>query len=325
MSARSIIFDCDPGDDDAIALLMAIASPNKLNILGITTTSGNVPHEMTFKNARNLCSLVGREDIRVFKGSDRPLKKEPYYPHFFHGESGLDGYDFSESKAPQEQQHSVDFIVETILNHPEKVTLAVTGPMTNIARSYMKEPSIKDNIDKIVILSGARKEKGNITPVAEFNAWTDPHALQLILDNFNNVVMIGLDISHQIIITHEELKKYNSVDLEVAHAFHGIVGHTIQSDMDLFELPGRAIHDGCVTAFLLHPEYFSGRMCRIDVECNSKMTLGQTVVNWLAFHNEKYEPNCLFISDVDHKKVLKLIWEKVSSYKDTSTTIQVTN
>ena len=268
------------------------------------------------KTARDVCALAGREDVKVYKGSDRPLKKDPFHVEFFHGESGIGGYEFKASQTPEESKNAIDFIIETILNHPEKVTLAVTGPITNIAMAYQKEPRIKDNIEQIVIMSGARREKGNITPVAEFNAWVDPHALQVILDNFTNVVMVSLDISHQVIITPEALDKYKTMGSEVAHAVWSIVGHSLKQDMELCELPGRAINDACVTAYLLHPEYFSGRNCRVDVECESPLTIGQTVINWHDFHNKNHQPNCLFLNEVQSDKTLNLIWDKIASYGD---------
>ncbi len=316
MKPTSLIFDCDPGDDDAVALLMAHASPEKIKLLGITTSSGNVSVEKTFKNARDVCALAGRGDVKVYKGSDRPLKKDPFHVEFFHGESGIGGYEFTPSQAPKESKSAIDFIVETILTYPEKITLAVTGPITNIALAYLKEPRIKDNIEKIVIMSGARREKGNITPVAEFNAWVDPHGLQEVLDTFTNVVMVSLDISHQVIIRQEALDKYKAIDSEVGTAVWSIVGHSLKQDMELCELPGRAINDACVTAYILHPEYFSGRNCRVDVECESPLTIGQTVVNWHEFHNKNHQPNCLFLDQVQSDKTLRLIWDKIASYRD---------
>ena len=316
MLPRPIIFDCDPGDDDAIALLMAMASPKNIDILGITTSCGNVPIDLTFSNARKICELGGRPDIKVFKGCSEPLLKKPFYADFIHGKTGLDGHALKEPQTPPEKRHAVDFIIETLLAHPQKVTLAVTGPMTNIALALIKEPSLKNNIDQVIMMGGARTEGGNVRPCAEFNMFVDPHAAYKVFNTLNSIVMVSLDISHKVTLTENFFRNLKALRTDFSETIYPILAHAHEADKRTYDLPGRAIHDACVSAYLLNPTLFSGRTCNVTVETANDQTLGQTIVHWYPMHNQKRTPNCYFLHEVDSKGVLELIFDKLKILSD---------
>ena len=183
MAARPIIFDCDPGQDDAVGLFLAMSSPDELEILGITAVAGNVPLDLTQRNARMMCDIAGRRDIPVFAGCDRPLVREPITAEYIHGETGIDGVDVFEPQTPLQDEHAVDFIIETLLKAgKESVTLVPTGPLTNIGTAIDREPAILEHIDEIVLMGGAMRESGNRSPSAEFNIIVDPHAANLVFN-----------------------------------------------------------------------------------------------------------------------------------------------
>lgn len=307
LTPKPIIFDCDPGDDDAVALLVALSVPERLKILGITTSSGNVSVDKTFRNARSVCSLVGREDVPVYQGNETPLMKDPLYAHHIHGEEGLGARALPLSSAPVETQHAVDFIIETLLGSSEKITLAVTGAMTNIALAMTKAPAILDKIDQIVMMGGARREKGNITPCAEFNMYVDPHAAWKVLEKFHGIVMISLDITHQVLITPIILDQYKKLQTKVSEAVVEMLQESMEAEMRVFGRLGRPIHDACVAAYLLDPQLFSGQWRYVTVETQSSLTLGQTVVGWYDIHFPHKQPNCLFLETVNAQGVLKII------------------
>lgn len=313
MTPKPIIFDCDPGDDDALALIMAFASSKELTILGITTSSGNAPVNLTFDNARKVCALAGRPEIKVFKGCERPLLKEPFYGDYLHGENGLDGYHLEEPSTPIETKHAVDFIIETLLTYPQPVTVAVTGAMTNIAAALIKEPSIKNKIERLVMMGGARTESGNVTPCAEFNMFVDPHAAYRVLNTLDSIVMISLDITHQVTLDEAFLQAIKELGPELGDALYHILCYSHEADKRMFDLPGRAIHDACVTAYVLNPDLFSGKKCYVTVETMNKQTIGQTIVHWHPMHNQDKKPNCLFLNKVDAQGVLRLVFEKVKA------------
>lgn len=322
MSPKPIIFDCDPGDDDAVALIMAMASAKDLDILGITTSSGNVPVELTFSNARKICALAGRPEIPVYKGCETPLFKAPFYAHYIHGESGLDGHSLSDPSTPIETKHAVDFIIETLLSSPEKITLAVTGPMTNVALALMKEPSIKTKIDQVVMMGGSRTEMGNVTPCAEFNMFVDPHAAFKVLQSLDSIVMIGLDVTHRLTLTETALDYLKSLKTYLSDVIYNVLLHSHEADKKIYGLPGRAIHDAAVTAYLLRPDLFKGRRSYVTVETTSEKTMGQTIVHWYPMHNQEKTPNCLFINEINGAAVLNLILEKIKIQSDATKNLE---
>ena len=205
---RKVIIDCDPGQDDAVALFLAMASPEELEILGITTVAGNVPLELTQRNARMMCDIAGRKELRVFAGCDRPMTLPPITAEYIHGDTGIDGVDVFDPETPLQEQHAVDFIVETLLAADESsVTLVPTGPMTNVATAIRREPAILGRVEQIVAMGGAMREGGNRSPSAEFNVLADPHAAEIVYNCGRPVTAMGLDVTHQVLSTRERVAR----------------------------------------------------------------------------------------------------------------------
>jgi purine nucleosidase len=276
-SARPLIIDCDPGVDDAIALLLALASP-ELEILGITTVAGNVPLALTQRNARQICELAKQTQIPVFAGCPRPLVQKLLTAEEVHGKSGLEGLTLPDPQMPLQPQHGVDFLVETLLQAPEPITVAATGPLTNIAMALVKAPQIAEKIEHLVLMGGSYGS-GNITAVAEFNAYVDPHAAHVVFGSGLPIAMFGLNLTHQVITTPERRQRIQSLGSQVAEAAAALLSRYGSHDSQLLELSGGPLHDPCVIAYLLQPDLFELAPADVNVEIASPLTLGQTVVN----------------------------------------------
>ena len=203
-----IIIDTDPGQDDAVAILLALASP-EIEILGITAVAGNVPLALTEVNARKICELAGRPDIKVYSGAIRPMLRALVTAEHVHGRTGLDGPVLPEPKMKLEQQHAVDFMVETLMERPAgTITLCALGPMTNIALALVREPRIASRIKRIVAMGGGFFEGGNVTPTAEFNIYVDPQAARLVFEAGIPITLIPLDCTHQALTTKARVEKF---------------------------------------------------------------------------------------------------------------------
>ena len=189
--------DCDPGQDDAIALLLAMSSPDELEILGVTTVAGNVPLELTQRNARQMCDIAGRSDILVYAGCSRPMHRDLLTAEHVHGKTGIDGIDIAAPRQPLEGQHAVEFIVDTLrAAESNSITLVPTGPLTNIASAIEKDASILECVDEIILMGGAMREGGNHSPSAEFNILVDPHAADIVFRCGRPITVMGLDVTH---------------------------------------------------------------------------------------------------------------------------------
>ena len=198
MPAKPIVIDCDPGQDDAVMLLLALASPEALDIRGVTAVAGNVPLALTARNARLICELAGRPEVEVYAGCPRPLVREPITAEAVHGATGIDGFDIHEPGRPLAAGHAVDFLVDTLMAAAEdSLTLVPTGPLTNVAMAMVKEPRVAPKIREIVLMGGAMREGGNTTPAAEFNVLVDPHAAHVVFRSGRPIVVMGLDVTHQ--------------------------------------------------------------------------------------------------------------------------------
>lgn len=310
--ARPLIFDCDPGTDDAVALLMVFAYPEQLKILGVTTVGGNVPLRYTAENALKIAELAGREDIPVFAGCDRPLVRHEYLSmEMIHGKTGLAGVDFKEPRRKVEPEHAIDFIVRTLMESPQKVTLAVTGPQTNIAMALVKEPRIVDKIEEIVFMGGAITE-GNITPAAEFNFFLDPHAAHVVLSSKVKLIMMGLDVTHQLVTLPERLSALQNIGNKQAQAVFDILSFSGAYDMKRYEIDGGYIHDAVVSAYLLKPELFRGRDVPVEVEISGHLTAGRTLVDW--YNVNKLQTNVTVMRDVDVSGFYDFLYASLKRY-----------
>ncbi|NJK63304.1 MAG: nucleoside hydrolase [Synechococcaceae cyanobacterium SM2_3_1] len=295
---RPLLLDCDPGLDDAIAILLALSAPDQLQLLGITTVAGNVPLALTQKNARKICELVGRPDIPVYAGCPRPLLRPLVTAEEVHGPTGLAGPDLPEPCMPLQPEHGVDFLIRTLMQAEQPITLAVTGPMTNIAVALIKEPRICGHIEELVFMGGSASE-GNITPTAEFNVFVDPHAAHVVLTSGLKLTMVGLHLSHQVVTTPERLQRIQALNTPVSDAVVKLISHHSRGDAEQFDLSGGPLHDPCVIAYLLQPELFVGQEFSVAVELCGSETLGQTVVDRRRMRSDLANVNVLMTADVE--------------------------
>jgi purine nucleosidase len=305
---RKIIIDCDPGVDDAIALLLAFASP-ELEILGITTVAGNVPLEFTTKNALKICELSGRSDMRVYAGCPRPMMRSLETARHVHGETGLQGVDLPEPQMMIQPQHGVAFLIETLMNASEPITLATLGPLTNLAIALIQAPKIIPHIQEVVLMGGAISQ-GNVTASAEFNLYVDPHAAQVVFTSGLNLTMIGLDVTHQVLTTPDRLQQIRAIGTPVSAAAADLLAHYGAHDVEKFGMPGSPLHDPCVIAYLLQPELFSGRDLYVAVETTSELTMGRTVVD--LWRSGDDAPNAHVIQRGDDEGFYNLLVERLA-------------
>ncbi len=310
MAATPIIIDCDPGADDAIALFFALANPDQLNVLGITTVAGNVPLPLTQKNARCLCELAGHADLPIYAGCPRPLLRPLITAEEVHGRTGLDGIHLPEPQMPLQSQHAVDFLIDTLMQSPQKITLATLGPLTNIAVALIKHPEICSQIEAIVVMGGAVTQ-GNITPSAEFNVYVDPHAAHVVLSAGLPVTLVTLDVTHQAIATPERLDAIKAINSPISAAVIGLLNHYGTHDMQRYGIPGPPLHDPCVIAYLLQPDLFTTRQAAVTVETTSELTIGRTVVDrWNVTHQP---PNATIVETIDADGFFRLLTQAIAA------------
>jgi purine nucleosidase len=275
-----IIIDTDPGQDDAVAILLALASP-ELEILGITAVAGNVPLALTEINARKICELAGRPDVKVYSGAVRPMLRPLVTAEHVHGRTGLDGPVLPEPKMKLEKQHAVDFIIETLMDRPAgTVTLCTLGPLTNVGLALVKEPRIASRIKRIIAMGGGFFEGGNVTPTAEFNIYVDPQAARLVFESGIPITLIPLDCTHQALTTKARVEKFRVMKNKTGPATAQLLDFFERFDEQKYGTDGGPLHDPCVIAWLLQPELFSSRDVNVSIECESELTMGMTVIDW---------------------------------------------
>ena len=297
MTAK-IIIDTDPGQDDAVAILLALASPDEIAVLGITTVAGNVPLALTKKNARIICELAGRPDIAVFAGCDRPLVQPLVTAEHVHGKTGLDGIALPDPTMPLQAAHAVDFIIDTLRAEPSgSVTLCPLGPLTNIATAFTRAPDIMARVKEIVLMGGAYFEVGNITPAAEFNIYVDPEAAEIVFQSGVPLVVMPLDVTHKVLTTRPRIDAIRAIGSPVAHAVASWTDFFERFDMAKYGAEGAPLHDPCVIAYLLAPGLFTGRHINVEIETTSPLTRGMTVADWWGV--TKRPKNAMFMGDVD--------------------------
>ena len=315
MTARKVIIDCDPGQDDAVALFLAMSSPDELDILGVTTVAGNVPLELTQRNARMMCDIAGLTDLPVYAGCERPMVLEPITAEYIHGNTGIDGVDVFEPDTPLQQDHAVDFIIGTLLAAEKgTVTLIPTGPMTNVATAIQREPAILDSIQEIVAMGGAMREGGNRSPSAEFNVLVDPHAADIVYNSGKPVTALGLDVTHQVLSTRERVARMRALDNTVAVATADMLSFFHRYDTKKYGSEGAPLHDPCTIAWLLRPDLFATRRCNLSVEKESELTLGHTAVDFWHVTDRPHNVNWAY--EVDADGFYDLLIERLARFGD---------
>ncbi len=313
--ARKVILDCDPGQDDAVALLLAFASPDELEVLGVTTVGGNVPLNLTQRNARMMCDLAGKQDVLVYAGCAEPMVRPLITAEAIHGQTGINGIDVFEPKTPLQPEHAVDFIIETLLAaDAASVTLVPTGPLTNIATAISREPAILSRVEEIVIMGGAMREGGNRTPSAEFNIIVDPQAADIVFRCGRPITAMGLDLTHQVLSTIDRVERIKALGNRVAIDTAAMLSFFDRYDTVKYTSKGAPLHDPCTIAWLLKPELFDGKDCNITIETESELTLGHTAVDF--WHVTDKPINTTWIYSIDTDGFYDLLVERLARYGD---------
>ena len=308
---QSLIIDTDPGQDDAVAILLALASP-EINLLGITTVAGNVPLALTQENARKICDLAGRTDMQVFAGLDRPLVRPLVTAEHVHGRTGLDGPVLPDPETPLQEQHAVDYIIDTLRREPAgSVTLAPIGPLSNIAMAMQRAPDIIPRIRQIILMGGAYFEVGNITPAAEFNIYVDPHAAQVVFASGVPVIMMPLDVTHKALTRTDRVAALRAIGNRTGVAVAEMLEFFERFDEAKYGSDGGPLHDPCTVAWMIAPDIFNGRPCNVEIETASPLTMGMTVVDWWQVSSRSH--NALVIGDLDADRFFALITERLAT------------
>ncbi len=311
MPARKIIIDTDPGQDDAVAILLALASPEDMEVLGITCVAGNVPLDLTSKNARIICELAGRSDVKVFAGCDRPLGRDLVTAEHVHGKTGLDGPDLPDPVMPLQDGHAVDFIIDQLREYaPGTITLCPLGPLTNIATALQKAPDIANRIAKIVLMGGGNFEGGNITPAAEFNIYVDPQAADIVFKCGAPIVVMPLDVTHKALVTKPRNDAFRNIGTPVGTAVAEMTDFFERFDKEKYGSAGAPLHDPCVTAYLINPDLFTGRHINVEIETQSELTMGMTVADWWRVTDRP--ANATFMGDIDADGFFALLTDRLA-------------
>ena len=308
---QSLIIDTDPGQDDAVAILLALASP-EINLLGITTVAGNVPLALTQENARKICDLAGRTDMQVFAGLDRPLVRPLVTAEHVHGRTGLDGPVLPDPETPLQEQHAVDYIIDTLRREPAgSVTLAPIGPLSNIAMAMQRAPDTIPRIRQIILMGGAYFEVGNITPAAEFNIYVDPHAAQIVFASGVPVIMMPLDVTHKALTRTDRVAALRAIGNRTGVAVAEMLEFFERFDEAKYGSDGGPLHDPCTVAWMIAPDIFNGRPCNVEIETASPLTMGMTVVDWWQVSSRPH--NALVIGDLDADRFFALITKRLAT------------
>lgn len=310
MSVRPIVIDCDPGQDDFINILLALASPAEVRVDGITTVGGNVALEGTHRNARLACELAGVE-VPVYAGCGQPLMKPLQTAEHVHGASGVGGYPVTEPRAALSAMHAVDFIVEHVrAGRDERPTLVATGPLTNIAMALKKAPDIAARLDEIVLMGGARCEGGNMTPSAEFNIGVDPHAADIVFRSAVPITAFGLDVTHQFVMTRERRESLRALATQAGRAVADMLDCAARHDGPGHGGDGAPLHDPCTLLYLLRPDLFERKPCAIRIETEAALTAGHTAVDFSGVTPSR--PNAEWAYGIDAEAAFELMKQRIA-------------
>ena len=306
---EKIILDCDPGHDDAVAIMLALASP-ELEVLGVTTTFGNVGLENTSRNARIVLEVIGRR-APVFAGADRPLVRDRISAENVHGRSGLDGPDLPEPSFPLEAGHAVRFIIDSVMAHPGEVTVVPVGPLTNLALALRLEPRLAQNLRRVVLMGGSL-DTGNTTPSAEFNILCDPHAARVVFECGVRVAMFGLNLTHQARATPPRVERFRALGTRAGRFTADLMEFFKLAYARRYGFEGPALHDPCAVAYLVRPDLFKLRPMAVEIETTPGATFGRTVCDFWGVTG--HAPNADVALEVDADAFFALLAERLSVY-----------
>ena len=302
---KDIILDCDPGHDDAIALLLALASP-EVNLLGVTTVAGNQTLEKTTANAIRVLDHVGRDDISVAAGADRPLVRDRHVAAEVHGETGLDGPELPPPSREPGTEHAIDWIAQTLTENPGPTTLVPTGPLTNIALFLARYPDLTGRIEQIVLMGGAIGE-GNTTPAAEFNIWADPEAAHRVFSSGLDVTMVGLDVTHQALMTPAHVAQLQGRAGKLVADLYAFFSKFHASH---YGWDGAPVHDAVAVAHVIDPTLLTTAHRGVVVDTGPELSRGRTHVD---MRGDRWEANCHVAVGIDADRFLALLIERISS------------
>ena len=306
---RKIIIDTDPGQDDAVGILLALASP-EVEVLALTTVAGNVPLDLTSRNARIVCEIAGRSDIPVHAGCDAPLSRPLVTAEHVHGKSGLDGIALFQPASALAPGHAVDAIVDILRREPEgSVTLVAMGPLTNLATAFRRAPDIVPRLREIVLMGGAYFEVGNITPAAEFNIYVDPEAAQIVFAAGAPLTVLPLDVTHKALTSRDWIEQMRASG-PVGRAVAGWTDFFERYDRQKYGAEGAPLHDPCTIAWLIQPYLFAGRHINVEIETQGAFTTGMTVADWWRVTGRP--ANALFLRDVDRDGLFTLLGQRIT-------------
>ena len=299
------IIDTDPGTDDAVAILIALAHFSDEELLALTTVAGNVKVDVGTRNALRILEHANRNNIPVYRGESTPLNRDLLTAEWVHGTDGLNGVGFPEPSKSEETLGAVDYITQLLKDSEEKITICVLGPMTNIGKVLSQNPELSEKIEQIIFMGGGAGF-GNHTPVAEFNILVDPEAAKIVLNSGAKLVMMGLDVTHQAISTKERLNKILEKDTVTGEHLVGLMGSLAELDIVKEKFPdGTPVHDAFVTAYLVDNSLTKGELTNVEVEVDSELTLGQTVVD--TNHISGRNKNVHWMNKVDDNKLFDII------------------
>ena len=306
---RKIIIDTDPGQDDAIGILLALASPEEIEVLGVVAVAGNVPLALTERNARIVVELAGRP-VPVYAGSTAPLQRKLITAEHVHGATGLDGPPLPEPAMALSPGDGVDFIVETLRREPTgTVTLCAMGPLTDIAAAFERAPDIIERVQEVVLMGGAYFEVGNITPAAEFNIYVDPEAADIVFRSGAKLTVMPLDVTHKALTNTARIEAFRAMGTEPGRMVAEWADFFERFDKEKYGSEGAPLHDPCVIAWLIRPELFSGRFVNVVIETKGEFTTGMTVADWWGVSGR--QPNATFVGDVDTEGFFALLIERI--------------
>ncbi|WP_429220627.1 pyrimidine-specific ribonucleoside hydrolase RihA [Aeromonas veronii] len=309
--ALPVILDCDPGHDDAIALILALASP-ELKVLAVTTSAGNQTPDKTLNNALRILTLLGRDDIPVAAGAPKPLARELIIADNVHGESGLDGPKLPDPAFAPQAMTGLELMAKCLRESLEPVTLVPTGPLTNIALLLAAHPELKPRIARIVLMGGAAGA-GNWTPAAEFNIYVDPEAADMVFKSGIPITMCGLDVTHEAQVMDEDIERVRAITNPVAQCVAGLLDFFMIYHRDpKWGFAGAPLHDPCTIAWLLAPELFHGVECRVDIETSGEHTVGMTVVDRYGLTGKP--ANALVLLGLDRPGFIDLLVTRLRAF-----------
>lgn len=312
MKKIPVIMDCDPGHDDAIALMLALGN-EKIDVKAVTTSAGNQTPEKTLNNALRVLSFLGRDDIEVAQGALKPLMRDLIIAPEVHGDSGLDGPYIPEPSFKASERRAVDVIADVLRNSEEKVTLIPTGPLTNIATFLLTYPELRDKIERISLMGGAA-DGGNWTPSAEFNILVDPEAADVVFKSGVPIVMCGLDVTHKAQVYDEDIEKFRGLSNATGKLVAELLDFfAIFHKDERFGFKGAPLHDPCAVAYVIDPSIIEIKKCHVEIETKGEFTLGATVVDYNDI--SKKEKNADVAFNIDREKFIQMIYDAVKNLR----------